>query len=774
MLHGPRGCYSRTQPFTTRQNQQLLKRIGKELADQSFRRLIPERGFASCREHLLYRDFRVPGKTGPWPHQRTDVQYPPIWHLAPCSDETNVLLRRGAVDASSHGNGQTPTASTSQLPGSRWPPSPTLSPIPRPRPLPSRPLPWPRPTFFCRGCCRLQRLLPTAGSTLTGNMRRGRRDLRQHEDHTVWLGPGSGACGAEASPLATLDDHDHRGTTRYHRGLVGGEPDVMDTPTGSVSTNAGAGGAATDGIDGPPSPGLRSSPDTDEDSSLPSSPALAEVIPGAAPAARPPSTSSSDDDDLSPYVLPEDELGNEADDDDAPPPSFASVSGSGSESSGGSRPFLHPCTSFFRSVEDLYALLLLRGQRGLREDQYLVVREGFNISSPVPLPSLSYVRATLTAQVSSWMLPTQSFSFVSPGSAEKVSVDCILPSSHVRRDVAFSATFENFLAAELRTDEERALEPEFIDSPLFNIRPTVLLAGETIQHFTLDGTDVSINDLLVIKLAAPHASRRVKVSDAYFLSHESGLSPGQSEHAGDFVVACDSLSGVSGCIIARHWLASQLPSMLWLSDCEGDELIEILSLHHLRTGDEGRGGTSTATVEDAPVRRKVSDLQEGVHVLTVSLCINSDDFETRRGKKQSLGGVYMSYTSLLYQHRHNSHGSRTISVTPSGVNSDEVLRAVTPDLVEGATSGWLCHRRDGSAVRVMADVAMFVGDYLQVVKTSMLMGYGAKAPCPLCSYRVPGVPGSRFGLHGSSSDVEMARTTARTRSICRAVQQALK
>lgn len=165
-------------------------------------------------------------------------------------------------------------------------------------------------------------------------------------------------------------------------------------------------------------------------------------------------------------------------------------------------------------------------------------------------------------------------------------------------------------------------------------------------------------------------------------------------------------------------------------------------------------------------------MQDGLMVLTVSLCINSDDFETRRGK-ESLGGVYMSYPSVLFEHRHNSHGSRTICATPSGVNSDDVLRDSTPDLVEGATSGWLCHRSDGSPVRVMADVCIFVGDYLQIVKTSMLMGYGAKAPCPLCSYRVPGVPGCRFGLHGSSTDVEMARTTARIRSVCRAVKHAL-
>lgn len=116
----------------------------------------------------------------------------------------------------------------------------------------------------------------------------------------------------------------------------------------------------------------------------------------------------------------------------------------------------------------------------------------------------------------------------------------------------------------------------------------------------------------------------------------------------------------------------------------------------------------------------------------------------------------------------------TIAATPPGANSDCVLNAILPDLVEGATTGWLCQDPDGVNVVVHVDVSFFIGDYVQVSKTSKLMGHGAKSPCPLCHYRAPGVSGSKYGLESSSADITMARTTSRTHHVCRAVTDAIQ
>lgn len=60
---------------------------------------------------------------------------------------------------------------------------------------------------------------------------------------------------------------------------------------------------------------------------------------------------------------------------------------------------LSPCASVFDCVEELYDYLLLRGAKQWTEDQYDMVRPGFNLASPVPLPSLSAIRRASTERV---------------------------------------------------------------------------------------------------------------------------------------------------------------------------------------------------------------------------------------------------------------------------------------------------------------------------------------------------------------------------------------
>ena len=425
-----------------------------------------------------------------------------------------------------------------------------------------------------------------------------------------------------------------------------------------------------------------------------------------------------------------------------------------------------PSTCIFRTVEDLYAYLLLRGQNNLTEDQYWMARDGFNIASPVPLPSLTFVRYTLAPMVETWSLRMETCKVRVPGQVSEVPVHYILPSSHVRRDLRFASTFKKFLAADLRSDEERALHPEFVDSPFFQDRGTVLLAGKTVERFVLDGIAVNVGNQLQMTLVDAGTTLRVVVSDAYFCSHSEGVGRDHDVHAGDFIIACDDADGAAGCILVRHWHSELFHGLSWRPD-------EDHSLHEVK---ELRVSSSTGIHSHrraARRPRRVVRAEEGGG-LTVSVCVFLDDFEARKGKTQSLGGAHMSYPLWEYKDRCSSHASRTIAATPPGVNSDCVLNAILPDLVEGATTGWLCRDPDGIDIVVHVDVAFFIGDYVQVSKTSKLMGHGAKSPCPLCHYRAPGVSGSQYGLEGSSADITMARTTSRTYHVCRAVTAAIQ
>jgi len=76
---------------------------------------------------------------------------------------------------------------------------------------------------------------------------------------------------------------------------------------------------------------------------------------------------------------------------------------------------------------------------------------------------------------------------------------------------------------------------------------------------------------------------------------------------------------------------------------------------------------------------------------------------------------------------------------------------------------------DEAKVRIFVDVSFFVGDYVQVVKSSHTRGVCADASCPLCAYRKQKEAGSQYAGVGDCTDASLARTTARTLSVLSAL-----
>jgi len=416
-------------------------------------------------------------------------------------------------------------------------------------------------------------------------------------------------------------------------------------------------------------------------------------------------------------------------------------------------------TNVFTCAEHLYAYLLLRGQEDVTQQQYNVNRAGFNIASPVKLPSANHICYEISPTIErERMLQTSTCWAPQVGKDGLVEVKYIKPSEHVQRDLMFERTSELFKEAEARTDLDRELHPEFVDSPLFQDRSSVLQGGQTVQKFALASLDIAIGDRLDVDLGSGRVVRGVVVHDAFFVGSASGLEPDDGHHAGDFLVQCGGIEdGAPADIWARHWHAASLHQLSCLTH-DGNAAL-ILSLHHHKDHGlpphDGRcaehAGASSAAdqqrAEDiataaaarqgdmrptpAPVdveepledrdasreadlnpsgagrsltRRVLSGTSDGMAYLVVCLCIFSDDFRARLGKEISLGGVYMSYLSWLFRRRRSSHAVRTLAATPPDVDSDVVLEAITPDLRVGATDGWLMVGADGSDVRVFADV----------------------------------------------------------------------
>jgi len=105
-----------------------------------------------------------------------------------------------------------------------------------------------------------------------------------------------------------------------------------------------------------------------------------------------------------------------------------------------------------------------------------------------------------------------------------------------------------------------------------------------------------------------------------------------------------------------------------------------------------------------------------------------------------------------------------------GIDSDEMLKVITGDLVKGTTEGWLVADWEGRPVRALAEVACFIGVYVQVSKSCRLRSHHTIAPCTLCGYtKGTGDTGS-YGGGGSSVNAELVRTVARTEAVLHAVR----
>lgn len=78
-----------------------------------------------------------------------------------------------------------------------------------------------------------------------------------------------------------------------------------------------------------------------------------------------------------------------------------------------------------------------------------------------------------------------------------------------------------------------------------------------------------------------------------------------------------------------------------------------------------------------------------------------------------------------------------------------MLEAIPDDLRVGSREGCLCRCANGTVVRVWADVSLFVGDYLQVYKTSKLMDQ-PQTPLALCA------PAGYTGHQSVASDCQVS------------------
>lgn len=129
-------------------------------------------------------------------------------------------------------------------------------------------------------------------------------------------------------------------------------------------------------------------------------------------------------------------------------------------------------------------------------------------------------------------------------------------------------------------------------------------------------------------------------------------------------------------------------------------------------------------------------LESGQRFYIYRMLLYADDFNARSPlfPKGSVGGIYMSPSSVSVKSRCNQSCIRTVSLTPAGVSTNNVLDYLLDDLVEGSISGFDCVDALGETVRVYLDVLGFTGDYPASTSVVDLKGHNAMAPCTKCGF----------------------------------------
>ncbi len=123
-----------------------------------------------------------------------------------------------------------------------------------------------------------------------------------------------------------------------------------------------------------------------------------------------------------------------------------------------------------------------------------------------------------------------------------------------------------------------------------------------------------------------------------------------------------------------------------------------------------------------------------------------DGFNVLDGKEATGDGIYLMCLNLPSNFSRTPNDIRIISLTPPGVKSDTVLRAITQDITEGMTDGFLDIDAEGNKRRIFLDLVGFIGDTPALNSFLDVLGHNAIACCHLCRYvrQSSTMVGSRF------------------------------
>ena len=162
-------------------------------------------------------------------------------------------------------------------------------------------------------------------------------------------------------------------------------------------------------------------------------------------------------------------------------------------------------------------------------------------------------------------------------------------------------------------------------------------------------------------------------------------------------------------------------------------------------------------------------LEDGSNYAIMRCLLYTDDFKPHGFRQASCGGCYILPLGVPPWERRGVNSIRILGVTPTGVSSNHIVRAVSSDIANCSSVGIPVEFPDKTKLTLFLDIVGYLGDYPAMVHMLDVTGVHGVAPCNFCTFRrastintdVSSWNGCETSSYGYSSSIHSANLSFR-------------
>lgn len=248
----------------------------------------------------------------------------------------------------------------------------------------------------------------------------------------------------------------------------------------------------------------------------------------------------------------------------------------------------------------------------------------------------------------------------------------------------------------------------------------------------LGSTAIRAGDMVVH--IAPIEPSRFKRKSRDFLIFRSWIPPesGRGEHRVSIVFTSSNVSTIEE--IVEHPDTIQFP---------------VTEVHGVPTEPKAKDSPLLPVTSPEPT----GQLQDGRKYTVYRFLLYADGFSPQAFKKGSMGGCYILPLAVSPDLRVTSTSVRRLGLTPPGVSTNQIIREVIEDIVQGTVEGFKSKDPTGEEVTIFLDCVGFIADYPAISEALDVLGHNSNAPCHLCFFTRYDRSGRGIGAYSYSHKI---------------------